>query len=722
MRKFIIIIFLFLLVAAGTAWYFLSLKDTVAFTDNSAFKAVPIHSPLVIEVQNADAVMQLFSGGNMIVDELKSSGIIANVAGEIQYISELAKSAPDFAQLCKGKQVLISANFEGRNELSFIFLSSLKDKKEQNLVLETIKKVSDQQSFSRRNYDDTDIYRATVNNSTFSFAFTNGIFVASTRTNLVEEVVRQSSAESLLDHPDFIKLNKTSNANATANIYINHKTFGQLLSKILNKEVRRKIGFLANYAERTELDLNLKNDELFMNGFSFPNDSTEEDYINLFKRQEPGKSNFESVLPSNTSLFISLNIEKPEEFLKNYEEFSRITGSYYQREARLMAIKNETKTDFINVVNEIATGISGIAFTSVTQNDPTRNRFFVMGIKSQSTSREKLELLLKKYISVTRIDAKGWQTTYRIDEKREFTLYQFPYPDISEVLFGKIYSGVPCNFFTFYDNHLIFADSQAALKEFIHNLVLGTTLSKDMNYLKFKENTSSKSNLHFYMNFSKAFHLNRLYLDDMRAEEWKSHEENIRKFYALSWQFSNTNELILNNIYLKFDPVIKIEPQTVWQARPESNIFTKPKMVINHNDPANKEVIFQDEANNLYLINKEGVTVWKVKLQEPILSEIIQIDIYRNNKFQYLFNTKSQIHLLDRNGEAVKGYPVTLRSPATNGIAVVDYDNKKDYRYFVACEDKQIYAYTKDGKFVKGWSNFASDNPVEKTIQYMRVQ
>ncbi len=728
MRKPIIVIFLLLLVAAGgAAWYFFpSIKKTATFsgnfTDNSAFKAVPIHSPLVVELQSPAALMQLFSGGNMIIDEIKNAGIINNVAGEIQFISELTRSNQEFAQLCNDKPVLIAANFEGRNEVRFVFLASIEDKKEQNLIFGAIKQASEHQSLSKRDYDDAEIYRATVNNSAFSFAFANGIFIACQEAILVEEAIRQSSAESLLDHPDFVKLNKTSNSNAIANIYINHKTIGQLLPKILNNEVRKKIGFLANYAERTELDLTLKNDELFLSGFSFPNDSTEEDYINLFKGQASQKSDFESVLPSNTSLFISLNIEDSDSFLKNYEEFSRIAGSFYQREARLMAIKSETKTDFVTMVDEIATGVSGIAFTSITQNDPARNRFFVMGIKSQSSSKEKMEFLLKKYIASTNVNSGGWQSDYRIDEKRKFTIYQFPYPDISEILFGKIYSGVSCNFFTFYDNYLIFADSQAALKDYIHNMALGATLAKDINYLKFKEKSSGKSNLHFYVNFSKSFHLSRTYLNDEWLKGWTGHEENFRKFYAFSWQFSNFNGLILNNIYLKFDPAIKEEPQTVWQTRLESNIFTKPKMVINHSDQANKEVIFQDRANNLYLLNKEGATLWKVKLQEPILSDIVQIDIYRNNKFQYFFNTQSQIHLLDRNGEEVKGYPIVLRSPATNGATVVDYDNKKEYRFFVACEDKQIYAYSKDGKFVKGWSNFESENLVEKPIRYMRVQ
>ena len=58
----------------------------------------------------------------------------------------------------------------------------------------------------------------------------------------------------------------------------------------------------------------------------------------------------------------------------------------------------------------------------------------------------------------------------------------------------------------------------------------------------------------------------------------------------------------------------------------------------NHNDRQNKEVIVQDNANNLYLINKEGVRLWKVKLSDKILGDVYQVDYYRNGKLQYLFN------------------------------------------------------------------------------------
>ncbi len=66
-----------------------------------------------------------------------------------------------------------------------------------------------------------------------------------------------------------------------------------------------------------------------------------------------------------------------------------------------------------------------------------------------------------------------------------------------------------------------------------------------------------------------------------------------------------------------------------------------------------------------------------------------------------LFSTRNYLYLVDRMGNFVERYPVKLRSPATCGVSVFDYDNTRDYRLFIACEDKKIYAYTKEGTLVE---------------------
>ena len=66
------------------------------------------------------------------------------------------------------------------------------------------------------------------------------------------------------------------------------------------------------------------------------------------------------------------------------------------------------------------------------------------------------------------------------------------------------------------------------------------------------------------------------------------------------------------------------------------------------------------------------------------------IDYFRNGKYQLLFSGRNYLHLLDRNGNYVERYPVKLRSPATNALALFDYDNNRNYRLMRGRQDRYM--------------------------------
>jgi hypothetical protein len=128
----------------------------------------------------------------------------------------------------------------------------------------------------------------------------------------------------------------------------------------------------------------------------------------------------------------------------------------------------------------------------------------------------------------------------------------------------------------------------------------------------------------------------------------------------------------------------------------------------------------QDAKFNLYLINNSGRLLWKKPLDGKILGTIEQIDYYRNNKLQYIFNTKNKIYMLDRNGNSVDKYPIALPVTATNGIAVLDYDNNRDYRIFLATSDKRVRLFDKRGNKITGWEFKQTEGTVTQPVQYFR--
>ena len=111
----------------------------------------------------------------------------------------------------------------------------------------------------------------------------------------------------------------------------------------------------------------------------------------------------------------------------------------------------------------------------------------------------------------------------------------------------------------------------------------------------------------------------------------------------------------------------------------------------------------------------------KKNLKDKIRSDVQLVDIYKNGKFQMLFNTDNEIHLIDRNGIDLPNFPVKLSASATAPLSLFDYDGDKDYRVLIPCSNKTIYNYTLEGKKLEGFSPIKTEEPVDLPISYVTV-
>jgi hypothetical protein len=65
-------------------------------------------------------------------------------------------------------------------------------------------------------------------------------------------------------------------------------------------------------------------------------------------------------------------------------------------------------------------------------------------------------------------------------------------------------------------------------------------------------------------------------------------------------------------------------------------------------------------------------------------------------------------------GNKVGKFPLTLKSIASNGVMIVDYGKNKEFRFFIAGEDKKIYAFDRWGKLVQNWAFAGSETLITK--------
>ncbi|NPA37533.1 MAG: DUF3352 domain-containing protein, partial [Chlorobi bacterium] len=551
------------------------------------------------------------------------------------------------------------------------------------------------------------------NASTFYVSAYNGIITGSFSDLLVESAVLQLQNDiNLFSNSAFNKIYKTSGKNNTANLYINFAAIPKFISVVFRNPKDIPSVFKSNNALWAELDVEIKSKEIEMNGFIAGEKNS---LINeLFSGMKPGKSTINRIFPANTKIYMSYKIPSADKLKKRFHSYLKKSGNNISYDRTINNLRKKYKINPDDELFSIMDNEMALVFTDINQNDPNVNSFLVIKTKGQSFSLDRITKALKSAgLKTTPVDI------YKIDSETSFPVYRgMPEGMISAVM-GWFFPVIPDKYFTFYDNYLIFANNIKSIHNFLYSNVLKQTLPNKKYFTDFKEKFSIKENFFIYSEIPVLpMYLKKIFKPDYLALS-KVQKKELEKFYAGGLQITTTGGLLYANLYANYLPSRENEPQTIWQSLLDSTVINKPVLVKNHYTNE-KELMVQDAKFNLYLINNSGRLLWKKPLDGKILGTIQQIDYYKNSKLQYIFNTKNKIYLLDRNGNNVDKYPLSLPVKATNGIAVMDYDKNKDYRLFLATEDRKVRLYDKRGNTISGWEFNKTEGTVKQPVQHFR--
>jgi hypothetical protein len=730
MRKIIVISGIVILIVTAA---FLAVKyypfrapkpviQTFSTKQNPAFKAVPLKSPLVIEVKDQEGFFNALKGEKQVLSELKGIPEVEKLFSDISNFKDFVSTRSGIKNILSGKSIIISINPTGKNQLSNLYLVQMNNAIEAGSVTDVVSnELGGEYTISRRNYDNTIIFNAKSDKLNFFFACASDIFMASDDFIRIEDAIRHAHSQNLLENREFTEVYKTIEETALANIFINHTTIHQILAKLVAPEIRKSINQLASYSNWTGLDLTLNSSEINLNGYSVTRDSSD-NYLNIFNNQEAEKLTIEKVIPANSSYFLALNLKNTSEYIDHYEAYLRAKGDYYPREMSTIEFKKKTGADPTKLFKELAGKQFAGVFTSINKSNPTQNRFFVAELINTSDAKEKLKKAATEFARTSKASGDKPITPFTSGNKKSIDIYKLPFGNMAESVFGKAFSGINAEYFTLYEKYLICGDNLQGLKNYLQSVASEKTMAKDSVYQAYIRNTQPNPNFYLYSRIPKIFRLKDVLLKPAASLMLSENEDVIRKYSTFSWQFSVSDKMIKNRIRIKYDPLAKEEPQAVWQLKLDGQLAQTPKFVLNHKDLPNREIIVTDKNNNVSLINKEGLVLWTLNIPGEIISDIHQIDIYRTNRFQYIFNTKTQLYVIDRIGNKVGKFPVALKSIASNGVSVAEYGKNKEYRFFVAGEDKIVYAFDRDGRLVPKWNPEPTAGIVTKPVAHYEIE
>jgi len=275
-------------------------------------------------------------------------------------------------------------------------------------------------------------------------------------------------------------------------------------------------------------------------------------------------------------------------------------------------------------------------------------------------------------------------------------------------------------FYIQFKEFIIFSNSIESLKELIPYLKSENTLSNKEWYKTFAQQLTAQSSLLTVANIEFANQELKKIISEKNQKKWG--KTAFKNFKAVAFQV--VTEEHFSHIHIVTSKTI-VKQKDFKVSETENVILpnllkTTPQFVTNYITKS-KDVIVQDSENQLLLISNKGDIKWKKPIEEPILGEIKQMDMYRNGRLQYVFTTPTKLYVLDRNGKEVAPFPLVHKQIITQPVAVFDYDNNRKYR-IVVTQSSNLVMYDSKGKEVKGFDfNNKTNGIISHPPKHIRV-
>ena len=706
-RKIIFGVVISAILIGGGYWFFHTKEARMPISDG--INAIPVDAAIIFESKQSKNTWKKLSQTNIMWEELLGTEIISKINRQGTSFDSILQSAPEISQLLDEHSIYISAHATSKNNFDLLYTyslpnltykSSIEDYLKEKIHLIKVPLVTSE-------FDGETINTIATNKTArFHYAIVNGVLVMSINQHLVQTSIHQlKSAISLNNDKNFSKVIRTAGKNVDANVYINYEKISELTSPVLFPPSEKTFSVLSNFADCSSWDISIKPNALMLSGFTSASDSSKR-FLSLFNKQKPQETEVIKIIPSNVSAFLFLGMSDVKTYHEDYKNYLKANKSFSTYNSFIQETNQKYKTDIEELMLSWMDNEMALVITEPENSDFSNNSYAI--IRSNN-----IEDALNSLNELSTNEEEKTDTSFY----KGYSINLLKIENILPILLGNQFEKIKTNYFTSIDNYIVFANTSDALKKYLDEIESHKTLSNDKNYKAFSENISAESNVYLYNSIARSKNVYSKFLNEELANELNLKEELLKKFEAVGIQFSSNNKLFYSNIFLKYNPEQKKQTGTLWETKLDTTISSRPYLLVNHKTNG-KEVFIQDDANKIYLISNTGKILWTKQLNEKIMSDVSQIDVIKNNKLQILFNTRSFIYLFDRNGFPMDGFPIKLRSPATNAITVFDYEKNRDYRIFIATENKRIVCYKANGEQITA---FAFDKTIDQVflpIQY----
>jgi len=566
----------------------------------------------------------------------------------------------------KYKESLLCFSPIGKNNFAYTYVSKFDPNliKKDSLSSKKIKTIP---------YDDKVIYKIPSDTDLIFATQQDSVLIASSSQILIENSIRQRNA-GITTPSDLKKAYRVSSNDSPFSILLDGKKIDHTHQIFFPSSPLKSLSNLCGWAS---LDVTIDQNELYLDGVAMEKDSLPS-RISIFRNIEAQENKIANITPTVAKGAISYTYNDYQEFKKN------------------LAIAQEREwNDMPKDLDEILSGASEIGLIYL--NDKA---VFTLTALDPATTEKTL--------------GGNLSSTYR-----DIPIYSYSSPIKFSGILHPLIPDIETSYYISYGEFMIFSDTVESLQIMIANILNKTLLSKQEHY---KNSTSKISEKASIMLLGEVPHIKTFvsdHVDPSTKSSWSA--LNHQGYTHAILQVTSENNFAHIHGTLQKD-ITKATATSVTQVAAtslENNVLTPPVLVKNHRTKG-MDVAIQDINNQLYLISDKGTIFWKKPLDGAILGEIKQIDIYKNGRYQLVFNTAKSLYVIDRNGNDVAPYPKRFSKTITQPLALFDYDKSKRYRLVVTLGNT-IKMFDAKGEIVSGFGFKGTESDLILPPKHIRI-
>lgn len=558
----------------------------------------------------------------------------------------------------------LSFSLSKDNTADFTFISRGKP----NVSLDTVKNKM-VETFTTK---DQKITKYTIEDQVAFMAIKDSIHILSSSKELLENSL--ASKNHLSTSTDFQKAMKASSARP--GIFINHQQLTPVLKKWFPKE---DLDLINNFSNWTVVDADITQAAIKLNGITTAGDTVPKS-VNLFKGVGTSENLLAGITPLDSKGFFSIT----------FREFQKLNQNLrvYNKDTLQKGISKEQE------LLETASEAGLIYFDNLK----------IFAVRTLDQEAAKIAMSSQQEV---------------LEEFRDVQIYRYSDQGEFRKLLQPLIAPKNLEAFIYLDQFVLFSESSEALKEVITAFQNDQVMNKSEAYNYSFESLSTESSVLLVSNNSNF----KNEISEAISEEYQkaTKELNFKDFPLTALQFIYQSNFAHVHAVLSKNKTQKTSNFTSQIATVNlgANLATRPFFFKNHRTNG-MDIAVQDIENTLYLISPSGKIYWKKKLGSRILGEIQSVDILKNGRYQLAFATQNKLHVIDREGNVVKPFPLEFKDEITQPLAIFDYDNDRDYR-FVVVQNDELYMFNNKGRSVNGFSFSKASDRVTHTPKHIRI-